>query len=462
MKKLSFCFALLLAAAAVQAQFNGALIIGPQSSAVSPAFAYYTPDTVLRSSTQKGGIRLGILTHIPLSSRLQVQTGIIYSAKGSKEQQVFDENSTGLKTATTTLSVNYIDAPINLLLKLPLKGKTKFLLGAGPQLSLFYTGNYTHSLIDVDGKFREIKNEDLPVGKGDGQFRTLYASANALAGLEFGRVFITANYAKGLGAFYQKGSEDFTLTTMGATLGIHLGKQQKTELVVKDKDSDGVPDNEDACPNEAGSAITKGCPDVDGDGIADKEDKCASVAGLAKYGGCPIPDGDGDGMNDEVDRCPTVAGLAKYGGCPMPDKDGDGIADEEDACPDKVGTASNKGCPQVTEKEKEKVKFAATRLQFDYQSANISVSSYAALDEVVAVLKEYSQAKITIEGHTSGAANEGNLKLSQQRADAVKKYLVSKGIEAERLTAVGYGATQPIVPDIASPQNRRVDIKLSE
>lgn len=462
MKKLSFCFSLLLCAAAVQAQFNGALIIGPQASSVSPAFAYYSPDTVLRTGTQKGGIRLGILTHIPLSNRLQIQTGIIYSAKGSKEQQVFDENVSDVKTATTTLNVNYIDAPVNLLLKLPLKGKTNFLLGAGPQLSLFYTGNYTHSLIDREGKFREIKNEDLPVGKGNGQFRTVYASANALAGIEVGRVFITANYAKGIGAFYQKGSEDFTLTTMGATLGIHLGKPQKREPVVKDGDGDGVPDSEDACPKEAGSAITKGCPDTDGDGIADGEDKCAAVAGLAKYGGCPIPDGDGDGINDEADRCPNVAGLAKYGGCPMPDKDSDGIADEEDACPDKAGTANNKGCPQVTEKEKEIVKFAATRLQFDYQSANITAASYGALDEVVAILKEYNQTKITIEGHTSGAANEGNLKLSQQRAQAVKNYLVSKGIATDRLTAVGYGSTQPIVQDSSNPQNRRVEIKLSE
>ena len=376
MKKLSFCFALLLGAAAAKAQFNGALIIGPQSSSVSPAFAYHSPDTVLRSSTNKSGIRLGILTHIPLTSRLQLQTGIIYSAKGTKEQQVFDQNASGIKSATTTLNVNYIDAPVNLLLKLPLKGKWNFLLGAGPQLSLFYTGSYTHSLIDEDGKFRELKNDDLPVGKGDGQFRTLYASANALAGFEAGRVFITAHYAKGVGAFYKKGSEEFTMTTMGATLGIHLGKSQKREIVLKDIDGDGIPDSEDACPGEAGTALTKGCQDTDGDGIADREDKCPTIAGLVKYGGCPIPDTDKDGINDEADRCPTVAGLAKYGGCPLPDKDGDGIADEEDACPEKAGTASNKGCPQVTDKEKEKVKFAATRLQFDFQSSTISTSFF--------------------------------------------------------------------------------------
>ena len=464
MKKLSCCFVLLLLIATAQAQFSGALIIGPQASSVSPAFTY-APDTVARTSTKKAGIRLGIVTHIPLSNRLQLQTGVIYSAKGSKEQQVFDPASSGLQTAITTLSINYIDAPVNLLLKLPLKGKTKFLLGAGPQLSLFYTGKYTHSLVDDAEKFSEVSNEDLPVGKGDGKFKTLYFSANALAGFEFGRVFINAHYVKGLNAFYQNGTDEFKFTTLGATLGIHLGKQSVTEPVIKpvvDSDKDGVPDSEDPCPTTAGTALTKGCPDGDGDGIADRDDKCASVAGLVKYNGCPIPDSDGDGLNDEMDRCPTTAGLSKYGGCPMPDADKDGVADEEDACPNQTGVPQNKGCPVVTKKEKEIVKFAATRLQFEFQSAKIAASSYKDLDAVAAILKNYPQLKITIEGHTGGANNEANLKLSQERANNVKAYLVEKGIAAERLTATGFGASKPIVAQADNPQNRRVEIKLSE
>lgn len=464
MKKGFTSVLLLLAFTVVKAQFNGGIIVGPQAASVSPAFTY-APDTVARTSSTKGGIRVGFITNIPLSKKLFVHTGIIYSAKGAKEQQLFDDANTDLQTAITDLSVKYIDAPVNLLLKLPVKGKTKVLLGAGPQVSLFYNGSITHSLVDVDGKFTELKNEDLPVGKGDAQFRTVHFAANAMAGLEFGRIFITANYSSGITPFYQKGQETFKHTTYGATLGIYLGKPQVEVPVVKDKDDDGVPDSEDACPNLAGTALTHGCPDSDGDGIADMKDSCATVAGLAKYDGCPVPDTDGDGINDETDRCPTMAGLAKYGGCPMPDRDKDGIADEEDACPDAAGTADNKGCPQVTEKEKETVKHVARRLQFQFQSARLDTASYRLLDEVVEILKAYPQLTITIEGHTAGNASEANQALSQQRADNVKAYIYNKGIHPERITAIGYGASRPLVKTTdptAGAVNRRVEINLSE
>ena len=464
MKKGFTSFLLLLAFTVAKAQFNGGIIIGPQAASVSPAFTY-APDTVTRSTSTKAGLRVGFITNIPLSKKLFVHTGIIYSAKGAKEQQLFDESSTDLQTAITDLSVAYIDAPLNLLLKLPLKGKTKFLLGAGPQLSLFYNGNLKHTLVDVDGKFRELKNEDLPVGKGNGQFRTLHFSANGMAGLEFGRVFITANYSSGITGFYQKEKDTFKHTTYGATLGIYLGKPQVTEPVVKDGDGDGVPDSKDACPELAGTALTNGCPDGDGDGISDNKDKCPTVAGLAKYGGCPVPDTDGDGVNDELDRCPTIAGLAKYNGCPVPDRDKDGIADEDDRCPDNAGTAESGGCPKVTEKEKETVKHAARRLQFQFQSARLDTASYRLLDEVVHILKAYPQLTITIEGHTAGTANEANLLLSQQRADNVKTYIYNKGIHPGRITAIGYGATRPLVKTTdakAGAVNRRVEINLSE
>ncbi|TXF89395.1 OmpA family protein [Neolewinella aurantiaca] len=136
----------------------------------------------------------------------------------------------------------------------------------------------------------------------------------------------------------------------------------------KDTDKDGIYDEEDACPTEAGPASTMGCPDTDSDGIADKDDDCPEVAGLANMGGCPdgdgdgvrdiddacpteagvkalmgCPDGDGDGVADKDDKCPTEAGIASLMGCP--DGDGDGIADGDDACPAEAGTKANNGCP---------------------------------------------------------------------------------------------------------------------
>lgn len=108
-----------------------------------------------------------------------------------------------------------------------------------------------------------------------------------------------------------------------------------------DYDGDGVADKDDECPTEAGG--WNGCPDTDYDGIPDKDDKCPTEAGLATNFGCPeAKDTDGDGFADDVDMCPNVAGPLK--GCP--DKDGDGIADKDDKCPELAGVASNNGCPE--------------------------------------------------------------------------------------------------------------------
>jgi len=109
-----------------------------------------------------------------------------------------------------------------------------------------------------------------------------------------------------------------------------------------DYDGDGVADKDDACPTEAGG--WNGCPDTDYDGVPDKDDKCPTEAGLATNFGCPEAiDTDGDGFADDVDMCPNVAGTLK--GCP--DKDNDGVADNDDKCPDVAGVASNSGCPEM-------------------------------------------------------------------------------------------------------------------
>ena len=106
----------------------------------------------------------------------------------------------------------------------------------------------------------------------------------------------------------------------------------------------------------------QGCPDRDSDGIADADDKCPDVKGIAKYGGCPIPDTDGDGINDEEDKCVAVKGLARYQGCPIPDTDGDGVNDEEDKCVSRPGPASNMGCPEIAKTVIDKINVAAKNI----------------------------------------------------------------------------------------------------
>ena len=203
----------------------------------------------------------------------------------------------------------------------------------------------------------------------------------------------------------------------------------------KDRDGDGVPDSLDECPDVKGLAALHGCPDKDADGIADKDDKCPDVAGVAKYLGCPIPDTDGDGINDEEDQCPTVA-----------------------------GTVANHGCPEVKAEIKKKIEMNAKEIYFTTASDKIIASSFKSLDEVADILKEDKNLKLDISGHTDNTGDAaGNKILSQQRAKAVFDYLVSKGIDAKRLTSEGYGEEKPVADNSTEEGkslNRRVELKL--
>ena len=257
----------------------------------------------------------------------------------------------------------------------------------------------------------------------------------------------------------------------------------------KDTDKDGIPDNKDACPEVVGLKEFNGCPDTDGDGIADKDDACPQVKGPKEFNGCPdtdgdgipdkddacpevagpkefngCPDTDGDGIADKDDKCPDVAGPAENAGCPWPDTDGDGVLDKDDLCPEVAGPASNKGCPEPDEKEQKQLNQYAKTILFDTGKATIKFQSAEVLNQIINVLKKYPNSRFRIEGHTDSTGKKAkNMILSQNRADAVKVYLIQGGIDASRLESQGFGPEKPIASNKnkkGRELNRRVEINL--
>ncbi len=260
------------------------------------------------------------------------------------------------------------------------------------------------------------------------------------------------------------------------SLGIaaRIGKKKEPVKVVPppppppvDTDGDGIPDDVDKCPTVKGVAKYQGCPipDTDKDGINDEEDKCPTVPGLARYQGCPIPDTDKDGINDEEDKCPTVPGVARYQGCPIPDTDGDGVNDEEDKCPTIKGPPENFGCPIIPPEIVKRVEIAAKNILFVTGSAKLQSKSFKGLNDVVKIMQENPDMKLAIDGHTDNVGKDDyNQKLSESRAASVMNYIVSKGIDAGRITSHGHGKTMPIADNKTAAgrqQNRRVEMKLS-
>lgn len=227
-----------------------------------------------------------------------------------------------------------------------------------------------------------------------------------------------------------------------------------------DSDNDGIPDYMDKCPDQAGTKATSGCPDKDGDGVADKDDKCPDIAGDAKYDGCPFVDSDGDGIPDNEDLCPHEKGLVRYKGCPdsdgdgvpdnvdkckdkagtaeamgCPDTDGDGIPDTEDKCPTVAGVAELNGCPSANQKDINLLTQVSRNLKWNDNAFALSFGAQSELDKIATLLKKNKKYNLTVTGYADENTAAGEIgELSRSRAEEIKTYLVSKGIDAERIT----------------------------
>lgn len=250
-----------------------------------------------------------------------------------------------------------------------------------------------------------------------------------------------------------------------------------------DTDHDGLLDPDDRCPTDPEDMDayedTDGCPedqDSDGDGHPDSRDACPAdkedVDGFEDTDGCPELDNDADAILDPADNCANdpedADGFEDTDGCPDRDNDTDGIADLEDNCPNEAGPADNQGCPRVyqnVEVTDTHIRITQT-IHFEFNQATIRSVSFPVLNVVAQVLRDFPRIRIEIQGHTDDRGNDDyNMRLSDQRAHAVRDYLIAQGIDGARLSAQGYGETRPLGPNTNGRNralNRRVEFVRTE
>ncbi len=235
---------------------------------------------------------------------------------------------------------------------------------------------------------------------------------------------------------------------------------------VSDRDGDGVPDDQDKCPDNTKEEISKGV-------YGDKN----NPNGPADKIGCPI-DTDGDSVEDYRDDCPNTPPderrCVDERGCTK-DSDRDGINDCKDRCPTVAGVAENDGCP------KSGTRAAPISLSsdtaFDFGKFTLRPDARASLDQIISDINRHSANRnfdeVFVEGYTDPVGTDAsNMKLSINRSKAVADYLIMNGIPANKIVQKGYGESQCTLPEKVKGESkkarnerlqscRRVDISLS-
>lgn len=227
-------------------------------------------------------------------------------------------------------------------------------------------------------------------------------------------------------------------------LEIPLGSQQPPPAqvaTVQDSDHDGVPNDQDQCPNtKPGVQVNKN--------------------------GCAL-DSDHDNVPNGIDQCPNTPPGTQVNakGCPLAPKDSDhdGVPDSKDKCPNtpKGEEVMANGCAVKATRTLKEVNFALN-------SSTLTSDSREALkieaDRLKKVFKKHPQAKAQINGYTDSTGPKSyNLKLSRKRANSVRTYLIGQGISPSRLTAQGFGEANPVATNKTRTgrlENRRVQVKV--
>ena len=229
-----------------------------------------------------------------------------------------------------------------------------------------------------------------------------------------------------------------------------------------DNDGDGRPDVEDRCPNGAEDGVgllnQDGCPasenDGDADGVMDDVDQCPEAAedeeGFEDWDGCPDPDNDGDSVADEQDMCPVCRedadGFEDEDGCPELDNDRDGLADSEDGCPNEAetinGVDDDDGCPdqggtRLAWLEGSRL-VLGDELQFN-RAIRLSRASLRVVDQIALVMHAHPEVTqwLIVAAAPWQRDEETTREQSQRRANVVKAELLMRGVDSDRLVALG-------------------------
>jgi len=454
-----------MATTPVHAQYKGQVHVG-----LGAGLPFYTTE-------------LGLNSNVGLGGRL----GYMFTDKIGFEADAFYYSTEPESAQYTGVSVTEVPIHARITWNAPMGAGMGFVFGVG----------YAYNMWSGDAEsyfMNSTKNDGGPGG---------------LVGIRFGnggtvsmRLDLTGDYITSpvndtTGSLDTPVAQDSRLDwALNATLSLGFGG----ERAPKDSDKDGVPDKVDLCPNTPlGTAVdANGCPwgDADKDGVTDNLDKCPNtpmgatvnaegcpsdtdkdgvyngidkcpntpMGATVNAEGCPM-DSDGDGVYNGIDQCPDTPAGAKVDakGCPV-DSDGDGVPDYMDKCPNTpAGMKVNaEGCPVLFEPGK--TALVLQGVNFADNSAVLDETSVEILDKVAnAVQYNPSGYRLEVAGYTSSTGTRAhNMKLSQQRAEAVMQYLIKKGVPASMLQAKGYGPDFPIDSNATAAgraNNRRVELK---
>lgn len=310
--------------------------------------------------------------------------------------------------------------------------------------------------------------------------------ASFLGGLRWGFGGWVAHVGAGPGLSQGLGTPDFRVLGMFGTDASFDAAPSAAPAapLVADVDRDGIEDHVDACVGQAEDVDQfqdqDGCPDPDNDAdaVPDASDKCLTVAEdidqFDDLDGCPELDNDIDGIVDEADHCPLEAetknGVQDDDGCPEVDADADGVFEPADVCPTEKETTNGvddtDGCPDFLRVEQAQIR-TLEPIYFETGRDRLQARSLPLLQELAGVIAARRDlGMIAIEGHTDNAGSETfNQKLSQKRAEAIRRILIENGVTESRLTAAGFGEMRPIASNETPEgreQNRRVEFRLAD